>query len=100
MATLTDNTIAANNRHGVSIRVDATATVAGGEINQNTQDGIFMERMSSADIALTGNPLTIADNEGAGIFIADDGSSARIDRARITFRNNAEGEIIGPFMAP
>lgn len=31
---------------------------------------------------------------GAGLFEADDGSSAEIDSRNLVFRNNAEGDII------
>jgi hypothetical protein len=32
---------------------------------------------------------------GAGLFEADDGSSAEIDSRNLVFRNYAEGDIIG-----
>jgi hypothetical protein len=45
----------------------------------------------------SGAMLEISDNEGAGIFVADDGydSEAQIDSRNILFRNNAAGDTVG-----
>lgn len=99
-AMLMDNIVTQGMQTGIVVRNGATAIIEGGEMSQHALNGIFLEGMSSADIALAGNPLTIASNSGAGILITDDGSTARIDTARITFSDNAAGDIIGPFMAP
>ena len=37
----------------------------------------------------------ITDNDGAGIFVADDGSEAEVDSRKIVFRDNAVGDIVG-----
>jgi hypothetical protein len=50
----------------------------------------------AADIGLEGNSLTLAHNGGAGIFVATDGSQARIDSSRLLFEANAAGPIVGP----
>jgi hypothetical protein len=45
----------------------------------------------------SGVMLEISDNEGAGIFVADDGydSEAQIDSRNIIFHNNAAGDTVG-----
>jgi parallel beta-helix repeat protein len=92
------------NGHGIIIAGGSEATINGGLSTRNQRHGI-MVRVSpftpepipaTARIGLDSTTLLeIPDNGGAGLFVADDGSSAEIDSRNLVFRNNAEGDIIG-----
>jgi hypothetical protein len=103
-ASLFTNVIRQNLAAGVEIFA-ATATIAGGDISQNGDDGIALFGFgppvlpvfvpARADIGLTGEVLTLAENGLAGIFVNPDGSVARLG-CQIRFVNNGLGDIDGP----
>jgi hypothetical protein len=39
--------------------------------------------------------IEISNNDGAGIWLEDNGSEATIDSRNIIFSNNAEGDVVG-----
>jgi hypothetical protein len=92
------------NGHGIIIAGGSEATINGGLSTRNQRHGIIV-RVSpftpepipaTVQIGLdTTTTLEITDNGGAGLFVADDGSSAEIDSRNIVFRTNTESDIIG-----
>ncbi len=97
---LTNNIIGLNKLNGIDILEGASATITGGTISGNERHGLFLLGNSKADIALSGEMLSVTDQGRTGIFITDDGSLARIDLTRISLANNADGDIVGPFVEP
>jgi Right handed beta helix region len=90
--------------HGIFIGGGSEAIINGGLITRNQHHGIMVsispftpEPMPAiARIGLDSTTvLEISDDGGAGLFVADDGSSAEIDSRNLMFRNNAGGDIIG-----
>jgi parallel beta-helix repeat protein len=102
----TTDSIQTNERNGNGILIagGSEATINGGLIARNQRHGI-MVRVSpfmpepmpgTARIGLDSTTvLEISDNGGAGLFVADDGSSAEIDSRNLVFRHNAGGDMIG-----
>jgi parallel beta-helix repeat protein len=104
-AELRDNIVVSNGGiegdAGIAIVNDAVADISGGVISQNRGGGIWLgpdpfgSLPATATIGLEGPAIQIANNGGAGIFVADNGSEATIDSRNIVFSNNAEGDTIG-----
>ena len=95
---LTDNTISDNASDGITVGSFSGAVINGGKILQNRRHGIFITGNSGAEIGLAGPPVQLAHNGGFGIFVTNDPSEVRIDRAHIVFDANAAGETAGRVM--
>lgn len=89
------NVITANGRDGVAVVGASRAMIGGGSISRNGRNGVFLAGASNASIGFQGDILTLAHNGGAGIFAADDGSTAQINSSRLVFDSNAGGDIAG-----
>jgi hypothetical protein len=114
IADVEDNTIEDNNACGIFVSEGAVVAIRGGTMTrqraggfafENPGDGvcvlpnIFGEITPPSKVTIgLGTTLvtTIMDNHGAGIFLDDsDGSTVKIDRRNIEFRDNAAGDIVG-----
>jgi hypothetical protein len=95
---ITDNRLQRND-FGIAIVRGAHAVIRGGAITEHTLHGIFLQgdpaRAATADVGLDGGIITLAQNAGFGILVADDGSVARINSTRLVFEGNLAGNFAG-----
>jgi parallel beta-helix repeat protein len=114
-AEVIDNAIVNNQRCGIKVALRSTAVIRGGRITQTRVDPTVTDMEQGSGMCLDGTDrrglfngpasatvgfgsgavIEITGNEGAGIFVLDDGSEATIDSRNIIFRNNAAGDTVG-----
>jgi parallel beta-helix repeat protein len=87
---------------GIFVGGGAVATIHGGVIADNASHGIYVGLSpfgpgpATAIIGLDGDGvIEISGNGGAGIFVENNGSEARIDSRHIVFDGNGEGDTVG-----
>ena len=77
----THNTVHRNGGAGIDLARGATATINGGSITLNREQGIRLREGATAAIGLDGAAeVVVSENLGAGIFVTTDGSLAQINR--------------------
>lgn len=97
MAVLTANTSSNNYDTGVWLQNHAWAAINEGRISDNAF-GIYIQGESRAEIALSGDVLTMSANQHNGvkneITIVDESSLARLDSTRIIFDDPMDADNI------
>jgi nitrous oxidase accessory protein NosD/streptogramin lyase len=93
----THNIVHRNGGDGIDLARGATATINGGSISLSRHQGIRLRDGAIAAIALDGTAeVVVSENLGAGIFVTNDGSLARINRGRLRLEANRASAILGP----